>query len=330
MKKSFSPLFLAHLGTLVMTVLSLLGCGAGEKGFDSASDGEISGYIIVATVNADSATGPGMVTMFKPDGSFHKVLRDFYSSTTDWAGGIGFQAPDSVILAVEGSASDRLERVPVGSPNLFQTVASGFIGATQIRSMVKTKNGDFYIVENTGGSSSVERVNSNFARAGGPWIPTAVGSCTLSSTGAYGVAYDPTTERVFVTNTTGRLNIYNDNNGSCVSSLTGAPYAGNTPTGIAYQAQTNRILVVLSGTHAIQACDTNGANCSAIFTSASVLSTPRAITVDADGYIYVSSAGNDSIVKLSWNGTGSATVVAAPLIAPSVYSQNVQAILVVP
>lgn len=330
MKSHRHPLLFAVLGALVWASFSLAGCGNGEKGFDSASDGDLSGYIVISTVTTDSTGGPGMVTIFKPDGSFHKVLRDFYQSTTDWAGGIGFQAPDSVILAVEGSSSDRIERVPVSNPNLFQTVASGFIGASYVRSMVQTKNGDFYIVENTGNSSSVERVNSNFARAGGPWIPTTDGSCTLASTGAYGVAYDPNTERVFVTSTTGRLNIYNDNNGSCVTSLTGAPYAGNTPTGIAYHSLTNKILVVLSGTHSIQACDTNGANCTAIFTSASVLSTPRAITTDANGYIYVSSAGNDSIVKLAWSGTGSATVVAAPLIAPSVYSQNVQAILVVP
>lgn len=322
----FVPLFFC----LALVSVFSSGCSEGQKGFDSASDGELSGYIAVSTVTADSATGPGMVTLFKPDGTFHKVIRDLYDSTANWAGGIGFQSPDSIILAIEGASSDRIERVPISDPSLFQTVASGFIGATQLRSMVQTTHGDFYIIENTGNSSSIERVNSNFARAGGPWIPTTVGSCPLGNIGAYGVAYDPNTERIFVTGTSGRLNIYNDNDGSCVTSLNGAPFSGNSPTGIVYHPQTDKILVVLSGAHSIRACDTSGANCSDVFTSASVLSTPRAIAVDTDGYIYVSSSGNDSVLKLEWTGSGYATVVSAPLISPSVYSQNIQAILVIP
>jgi hypothetical protein len=62
-----------------------------------------------------------------------------------------------------------------------------------------------------------------------------------------------------------------------------------------------------------------------------VINTPRAITVDSSGYIYVGSSGTDTIEKLSYSGVGSATrALTGALIGPGIYSQNPTSIVVIP
>jgi hypothetical protein len=64
---------------------------------------------------------------------------------------------------------------------------------------------------------------------------------------------------------------------------------------------------------------------------AAIINTPRAIATDAAGAIYIGSSDTDTVEKLSWFGTGTASrALPGPLAGPIVYTQNPLAILVVP
>ena len=127
------------------------------------------------------------------------------------------------------------------------------------------------------------------------------------------------------------MSIYDSTGSSCVAHITAAPLNGGTPTAVAYHAATNKILVTFATTHAIYAFDPDGTNATQIYLNSTVINTPRALATGANGSIYVGSSGTDSVEKLSWNGTGTASRVGSiALIGPGLYTQNPTAIVVVP
>jgi DNA-binding beta-propeller fold protein YncE len=94
-----------------------------------------------------------------------------------------------------------------------------------------------------------------------------------------------------------RLSIY-DANGNCITHITAAPLNAGTPNGIAYHATSQKIIITCSTDHAIYSINLDGSGSTQIFLNRTRINTPRAVITDADGYIYVSSTGTDTIEKL--------------------------------
>lgn len=305
-------------------LLFLISSCKGEKGFDLYSSSTLfSGYVVVSTIATEPATGPGLVTIFKPDGSFHSLVRDLYT-TGMWNSGLVFVPPVSILSVLGGGTQ-------ISQVSLLDNVAYNFYTGTRIngnpnRNIVRSSaDGSIYLAEQT--ANTIEKFDSGGTPVGAPFINTTVGSCTLNA--PYGMTYISTTQYIAVINSN-RLNVY-DSTGACSTSVTTAPFNANTPAGIAYQSTTDKLIVTFAGNHSIYACDTNGTNCSQIYLNSAVINTPRAIATDSSGYIYVGSSGTDTVEKLAWTGSGSATrALTGPLIGPSIYSLNPTALLVIP
>lgn len=306
--------------------ISLIVACVGDKGFDGATTTTYSGNIIVTTVTTEPTTGPGLVTMFSSTGSVVTTLRDFYS-TGEWATGSGFYPPYSLYIAVEGS--DRIEQIDLRSNTVSSITHVQLTSTPALRNLAVTPAGNVIVSEGTVGT--LERF-SNGNRDGSPFIPATVGSCALVS--PYGVAVNTSNNDVAVVSApgaAGRLSIYDSTGGTCKAHVTGGSIGTGTPQAIAYHALSGKYVVAHSSTHAIMAYDSLGTNPTLIYLNSTVINTPRAIATDADGNIYVGSSGTETVEKLYWSGTGTATRVGTgPLIGPGIFSQNPTSITVVP
>lgn len=310
----------------VFVVMVLAAC-QGEAVYNNtvSSVSSLSGNVVVATVATDSATGPGVVSMINQLTGQVSILADYFESA-NFATGVSLFGSEAIIAAVEGV--DRVDRIDLrtGSTTTF-AVHAGFT-ATPLRGTAVANDGSVWVVESN--LNTIEKFSSTGSRVGNPFINTTTGACVLSN--PWGIAYIPGLERIAVinSNATGRLLIY-DLNGNCISSVTTAPFNANTPVAIAYHARSNSLLTTFAGSHAIWATNTSGGSAVQIYLNASIINTPRAITADAAGDIYVGSSGTDTVEKLTWSGSGVATrALAGPLAGPSVYTQNPLAIVVVP
>ncbi|MES2854395.1 MAG: hypothetical protein V4692_00965 [Bdellovibrionota bacterium] len=310
---------------LLSNSILLLGCQQESTTFDNISVLSVpSRGLLISTLTTDPSTGPGVVTLFNSHGSLSRIVRDFFSSS-EFATGLVLGTGNRVYIAIEGS--DRVEELNLVT-NVSTQFASGFLAGSPLRQMTRSSDGSIFVVESA--TNTIEKIDASGARAGGPLIPTTVGACVLAT--PYGITYIPTSDRIAVISSAaaGRLSIY-DSNGACIGHITGAPFSTGTPTGIAYHALSDKLLVTFSGSHAIYSFDTNGGTATQIFLNSAIVNAPRAIAVDADGYIYVGSNGTDTIEKLFYDGTGVATrALAGPLIGPSIYTQNPTSILVLP
>jgi hypothetical protein len=295
-----------------------------DGGTAASTQSSYSGYIVVTTVATDPTTGPGIVTLFKADGTYVMGLRDLYPSS-EWSGGTSFLSPDRVIISIANGT--RIEEF-----NLTTRVSSNFatarISGNPNRSFAQdTVDNTFYLGETSGASSTIEKYDSNGSPIGAPFIASTVGSCTLNT--PTGIAFIPSTQNIAVVQST-KLNIYNKS-GGCVSAVTAAPFNSNAPYAIAYHAATDKLLVAFATNSNIYACSTSGTGCSQIYVNTSIVSTPRAITVDASGAIYIGSSGTDTIEKFTWDGVGTLTHVGAgSFIGPGIYTQNPTSIMVIP
>ncbi len=299
---------------------------------------DYSGYIVVGSVNSSGTYGPtnglGMVTLYNPQGQFVAVLRDFVL-TNEYPTGIAYDEVNrNVYVTVEGT--DRIEVI-----NLDTRVVSTFgpvtgLSAAHLRGLIRRpSDGSLFIAE--WDQNNVEMYSSNGARIGSPYISSITdASCNLS--GPYGMAYIPSLDRIAVVSqpngtAAGRLSLLNisNNPATCITHVTGSPFNNNYPNSIAYHSQTNKLLITFAGTGRVHSCDLDGSNCLTIVNSAAIVTTPRAIAVDSDGFIYVGSAGTETIEKFSWNGSGLATRIGTePFIGPSIFTYNPTSILVIP
>lgn len=289
-------------------------------------DTNFSGYVVVASVATAPSTGPGLLSMVSPDGDSQTALRDFFVSS-EFATGLVYLGNSQIAMAVDGA--DRIDAL-----NLLTGLVAPFsvnvnITATPLRQMARTRDGSVFVVESNG--NTIEKVDASANRVGTPFIGTTTGACVLSA--PYGIAYDPINNRIAVISSaaSGRLSIYDANLGTCVAHVTAAPFNSGTPVGIAFHSLSQKYIVSFNTSHAIYAVDLDGTNATQIYLSSSIVNSPRALAADDSGNIYVGSDGTDTVEKLYWSGTGSATrALAGPLLGPSVYTQNPTAILVIP
>lgn len=301
----------------------ILSC-SGQKALDILGT-DYRGYIVVTTVATDPATGPGIMSLFKPNGELHSILHDYYNNGTDFPTGVAFQSPDKLIYTVNGS--NRLEKLDLTTDVSTVLNTSGLPSFTLKNIARSTVDGSVYVVKSAA-SPAIDKFDSNTG-VRSPFAAATVGACALAT--PYGIAFIPSTEQVAVISSAaaGRLSIY-DKDGNCVSHFTtGAALSAGTPSGVAYHATTGKLIITQATSHAIYALNLDGTGATLIYQNSTFISTPRTITTDSNGYIYVSSSGTDTVEKLYWSGTGSATrATSVPLISTQVLSQNVTSILV--
>ncbi|NJL25649.1 MAG: hypothetical protein HC902_11070 [Calothrix sp. SM1_5_4] len=312
----------------MILLIILIACSAckKEEAMNVFSVDNLAGNLIITSVATDPSTGPGIVSHFGSDGSFKGVLNDGYGSGTNFGTGSVFIPPSSVAVAIEGI--DSFEVIDLLT-YVARTITHTGLSSAPLRQMTRDQtDGALLIVE--ANPAQIEKFDSGYQRIGNPFIPATTGSCALAT--PYGITFVPSTRHIAVVSSaaSGRLSVY-DKDGNCITHYTGAPFSSGTPTGIAYHAPSDKFIVTRAGDHSIWAVDTDGTGGTQIYLNASIINTPRAVTTDDDGYIYVSSIGTDTVEKLYWSGSGSASrALSGPLIGPSIYSQNVSSIVVVP
>ncbi len=317
--------------SITSALLILTSCESGNEALDLA--GVYSGSVIVTTVATDPSTGPGMVSEFSAYGSIVRVLKDYYSTGTSFPTGSAFIPPNDVLVMVE-STLDIGDLFNLRTGAATTAIFNSNISGTPVRQIAYNTSEDaVYILETQAGNTgTIEKyILSSGQRLGAPFIPTTVSTCVLAN--PYGITINPNNQRIYVisfSGVAGRLSVY-DTSGSCIQHVVAAPLNAGTPYGITYHALTNKLIVTFSSTHAIYSMNLDGTGATQIYLSSSIINTPRAITSDADGYLYVSSAGTDTVEKLFYDGTGAATrALSGPLIGPGIFSQNVSSITVIP
>lgn len=318
---------------LVATVVTatFMGC-AGQRFFDQLSS--YSGYILVSTVKTAQTTttvpaGPGLLTLFDPQGRLVSVVKDYYSSG-EYINGMALASATRVLLSTDGT--DRVEVL-----NLLNSIIDIFTNNSQItgapmRQMTTDTSGNVYIIENNGATSQIEKADSSGIRVGNPFIATTTGSCNLNAANPFGVTYIPNSGNLAVTlfrNTAPTLFVYSASDGSCVSTVSSVPFDSGFPTAIAYHPQTNKLLVVRFSDNKIYSTDTSGGSASLLLTSTRI-GAPTALFVDSQGFVWVGSSTNSTVEKFSFDGTTLSFMTSSPLINTSVYVQNPTSIVVIP
>lgn len=311
------------LGLTLLILIVLSGC-AGESFFDQLtveSESTLSGYIVVSS---SSSTGgavgsSGAVALFTPDGTFVRVLRDYFESA-EVPEGLAIIGPNSILVNVDGS--DRIELVnPLTSVYSLYPV-SGISGAPS-RHMTTDSSDNVYITEYN--SNSIEKIDNTGTRVGSPFISSG-GGCTMSN--VWGITYVSSTNRIVATNySNSNMLFYNADTGACVSSVSNAAFGSNT-TAIVYHPQTNKIISARISDEKIYASNADGSSPTIIYQNSSRVNDPYALAVDASGYVYVGASGQDTIEKFSFSGTTLTPVLAGPLVGPSAYTQNVTQIAI--
>lgn len=310
----------------VAIVITVAGC-AGDKFFDQISNlsNALSGYIAVSTVAAQSGTtltGPGMVSLFDPNGAFVRVLADYFSESA-YASGLGILG---TTLYASIISTDRIELINATNGQNFLDISHAGLVSSPLRQMTVDDSGNIYVPEWNTGNGQIEKFNSSYGRVGNPFIPTTTGSCTMQN--PWSVAYISSTDQIVVTNSgVGRLLFYNASTGTCASAVTDAAF-GSTTTAVAYHPQTNKLLTARLGNEAIYQSTVAGASPAVAYLNTSRVTDPYAIAVDSDGYVYIGSASTDTIEKFTFDGTTLTPI--ATIIGPNAFSQNPVAIKVFP
>jgi hypothetical protein len=304
---------------------AIMGCKGDYPSDLLTAQSSLDGYVMVTSVTADPTTGPGLITLFDANGQFNKVVLDLYATGTNFSVGAEFIPPSTGLFAIEGV--DSLMAIDLVS-GVTQTVIHSGLNSGPLRQIARsTADGSIYVVESN--AAQVEKFDSNFQRLGNPFVGATVGSCALAT--PFGIAYIPTTQRIAVVSsaTSGRLSIY-DRDGNCIQHITASPFNAGTPSGITYHSRSNKFVISRAGDHSLWAVNLDGTSPQQIYLNATIINTPRAITSDSQGYLYVSSSGTDTIEKLFYSGTGSASrVLSGPFLGPNIYTQNVSAIKVI-
>jgi hypothetical protein len=283
----------------------------------------LSGRVVISSVLTGPATGPGTIVSYDSEGKDPVVLRDYFSSGTNYASGLAIAGNGILALFREGPKILEKLDLTKGTSTTYSNVN---VTATPVRHIAADTQGAIYIAESN--VNTVEKIDANDNRVGNPYINTTTGSCVLAS--PWGVAVNTTNDQVAVISSAnaGRLSIY-DSAGSCLFQRTGAPFNTGTPTAICYHKLTNRFIVTFATTHAIFSVSADGSTGTQIYLNASIINTPRAVACGDDGAIYVGSDGTDTVEKLFYSGTGLATrVLSGPFAGPNVYTQNPTGIVV--
>jgi len=218
MAKSF--LYLLILGALSFLVTSC----SGEKAFDGVNslDVQMKGYIVVSTVTTDPSSGPGMVSIFKPDGTYVSTIRDHFVSTNQWTSGIAFVPPNEVLLAVGLNGTSRIERVNLNTGNLDNFYAGVRISGNPNRELARAADGSIFLAEQN--AHTIEKFDKNGLPIGTTFIATTTttGAVTCTLSNPWGLTIVPADgtnpERLVAISSgaAGRLSVYNAADATCL------------------------------------------------------------------------------------------------------------------
>lgn len=324
-------------------IASTFGCG-GDKAFDGgqslSSLSDYAGYIVVASVTTEGAdgpsAGPGQVTLFDSKGNFVRKLRD-YTLSTEMPVGLAYDGNGNIYIAVDGSDRIEVHNILTGVTSTFGPVAG--LSGNPIRDMVRRPSDGSLLVSEWTTSQSIEMYTPTGTRVSAPYITSSTtGAATCNLSGPYGMAYIPTLDKLAIIShpagaASGRLSVIDISTAtpSCDYHVTTAPFNANTPMAVAYHTQTNKLLVTFATGNTVSACNVDGTGCTTIINSPTIVITPRSITTDSKGYIYIGSTGTETIERYTWTGSGVATrdPAGGPLIGPRIESVNPSAILVI-
>ena len=321
---SRAPVVMLFVSLWVGATALLVSC-TGESPFTESAPLDFSNYIVVSTVRSAPSSGPGIVTLFDPTGEVVRVLQDYYE-TAEWVGGLAFFRDNVILASVNGT--DRIEAISLESGIAESFAAHAQINSNYIRQIVNIPaDGSTWILES--GADDIEKVDVNGDRAGNPFISPTTGGCTLDD--PWGVVYISSISAVgVISRASGGMYSVFDLAGSCLYQVTGAPFNAGGVTGIAYHEETNKILVTFSTSDEIWGLDPDGTNPVLAYLNTAVIDTPRAVTVDHNGSVYIGTDVMDTVEKFTFDGSTLTRATSGPLIGPGIYSQNPSSIMVVP
>jgi len=282
------------------------------------------GYVAITNVSVSPATGPGMVSIFNTQGELVSILRDYYSSGTEYPSGITYLG--NFMLAVTIDGADRIEIINFVT-GVSSSLTNSNLTAAPLRHIIVDNDNSLLVTESS--TNTVEKFDASNSRVGNPFLATTTGACVLTSPWGIGINKLDNTIAVISSAVSGRFSLFNPD-GTCNTHVTTAPFNSGTPTGIAYHAPSGYWIVTFATTHAIYAVNAIGGGAIQIYLNSSIINTPRAVACDSTGNIYVGSDGTDTIEKLYWSGSGLATrALAGPFAGPNVYTTNPVAITVI-
>jgi hypothetical protein len=302
---------------LSLPLLLLSGCSGGGGVF-SASPSAFSGYVAVASGSSNT------VALFDASGAYVRTLRDLNSPSSETPVALlPSNEPGSILLGVYGVG--RIERLSLADGSHSSLILNTTLATAYPRGVAKDGSGN-YLVTNTG-AFTIEKFSPAGLRIGAPFIAMATGGCTLSNPWTIAVLSDGA---IAVGNggTSGVL-IY-EPDGTCRASVAAAPFNANLPRTVAYHALHDKLIVAFYSTGAIYAIDPDGTNATLIYQNTTYIQNPTALAVDSSGVIYVGSTSQDTVEKLSFDGSTATRVGTVPFITASQFTLSPAAIEVVP
>lgn len=308
--------------------LAVVSC-AGEGSLQISYPLDFSGHVLVTTTAADTG-GPSQVNLFSPQGKFVRTLVDIYVNT-EYISGLAYSsAKDELLMMTEGTY-EQVESIDFRTSTRKVIYSNVAFTANPFRFIAVGPDQSVYIAAD--GNDTIEKIRPDsdqvYSRVGAPFISTTTGACVLGS--PWGVAYIPSTDQIAVANASNTgITIYNSD-GTCVRNVTSAPFNNNSPVGVAFHALSSKLIVSISGSGSIYSMNLDGTNITLIYSDTSIISTPRGVATDSNGNIYVANIGRDTVEKLYYSGSGTATRTSAtPFIGPSGFSRNPGQVVVIP
>lgn len=303
-----------------LTLLS--GCGSGGGIFSANVSGSgtsaYSGYVAVAS------TASNTVTLFDSSGNFVRVLRDLNSPSSESSTGLlPSSTPGEIFTAVYGVG--RIERLSLADSAYSSLFFNSSLSTSYPRGIAMDSGGN-YLISSSGGWT-VEKFSSAGFRISAPFIATNVSTCTLSN--PYGIAVMSDGGIAVGNASASSLELYNSD-GTCRLHLNTAPFNANFPRTVVYDTVHDQLIVALYGNGEVYSVSKTGTGATLIYSDTTVIQNPTALAIDASGAIYVGSTSQDTVEKLSYDGTTATRIGSVPFISASAFTLSPSAIVVVP
>jgi streptogramin lyase len=301
-----------------LTLLS--GCGAGGGVFSAnvSATSAFSGYVAVASSSSNT------VALYNASGNFVRLLRDLNSPSSETPVGLlPSSAPGEIFTAVYGVG--RIERLGLADSIYSSLFFNSNLSTAYPRGIAQDSNGN-YLISSSGGWT-VEKFSPAGFRVGAPFIATTVNTCVLAN--PYGIAVMSDGGIAVGNASANSLELYNSD-GTCRAHLNAAPFNANFPRTVVYDTIHDQLIVALYSNGALYSVSKTGTGATLIYNDTTVIQNPTALAVDASGIIYVGSSSQDTIEKLSYDGTTATRVGSVPFVSASAFTLSPSAIVVVP
>jgi hypothetical protein len=294
------------------------GCGSGGAFNQAVTTTSYSGYI------AASGNAVNLVALFNTTGAYVKTLRDLSNPGSDAPYGL---VPSTVEgqLFVAVSGVSRIESINLSTAANTITVLNSNISANSIQGVALDASGNILVIKT--GAFTVEKFTPSGFRVNAPFIPITVGGCTIS--GPRNIA-NLGNGTFAVTNLfNSQVNIYN-NDGTCNGVAGAAPISANAPYAIALDSVHSKMILASNTTSAIMAANLDGSSPAIIYQNTTYIQNPTTVAVDATGNIYVGSTGQNTIEKLTFDGTIATRAALVPFIQANAYVRSPTGLAIIP